>query len=215
MNFHLTDILSYTIAIPVLISLAKFRYVKKKFLPFFLFLLLGLLTELVSTVLINMGHSNAAVTNIYTLAEIVLLTTQFNKWQLFRSRTLFVGFQVGFSLFWFIENLLLSSLDEFNSYSVVAFSLALVFFSITLTNRLLVNENKTLLSHPVFLACIAFIVYFTYCALVEIFWIYGLDRSASFRTNVYNIMAFVNLFANILYGLVLIWIPRKQECILL
>jgi hypothetical protein len=47
---------------------------------------------------------------------------------------------------------------------------------------------------------------------VEIFWIYGLNNSAEFQTDVYSILHVINFICNLIYALAISWI-RKQEFI--
>lgn len=216
MNYFLKEGLSYAIVIPVLFGLIKLRRIDRDYLPLLIFLFLGLLAELVSTYQINRGGSNAIVSNIYVLFESLLIVWQFNKWGLFaRAKGLFPFFETFFTAFWLFENFYLSSIDVFSSYFRVVYSFAIVLMSIHTINIVILNENKSILLNPSFLACIAFILYFTYKVLVEIFWLYGLNGSDQFRGHIYNIMAYVNLLANLIYAFAILWVPRKQEYILL
>lgn len=81
-------------------------------------------------------------------------------------------------------------------------------------NRIIITERKSLIRNPVFIICLAFIIYFTYKVLLEIFWLYGLNSSREFRVEVYNIFKYINLFANLIYALAILWIPRKREYML-
>jgi hypothetical protein len=215
MNYSLLELFSYSIVLPAGISLFFLKRLEHRFLPFFLFLWTGLLGEVATTLIINAGGSNAVVGNVYVLLEALLLTWFFKKFDLFSHRKWFYGFLIFFILFWIGENLIFSSLGQFNSYFRIVYSFSLVLMSISQINKLLVEENKSVLLHPVFLICIAFVIFFTYKTLVEIFWVYGLNSSDQFNKSVYRILSIINLFANLLYALACLWIRRKQEYSLL
>ena len=84
--------------------------------------------------------------------------------------------------------------------------------SVTILNRLIVSQIN-LLTNSSFLICAALIIYFTFLALIEIFWLFGLDSSTSFRLNVYRIMAYINLFVNLIFAIAILWMSRKLEFI--
>jgi hypothetical protein len=216
MNYFLKEGLSYTIVIPLLIALFKLRKMDHSFIPFLIFIFLGFVTELVSTYQINTGQSNAEVSNIYVLFEALLIIWQFDKWSLFaKAKGLFPLIVLIFFALWLFENFYIASINIFSSYFRVVYSFAIVLMSIHTINMVILNENKSILLNTIFLACIAFILYFTYKVLVEIFWLYGLNGSEQFRGHVYNIMSYINLLANLIYAFAILWVPRKQEYILL
>jgi hypothetical protein len=83
--------------------------------------------------------------------------------------------------------------------------------SVTVINRFIFGNIHQILKNALFHIIIAFIAFFTYKTLIEIFWVYGLNASRDFRVAVYRIMTYINLFANIVYTLAVIWMPRKAE----
>ncbi len=215
MSYTLLELFSYSIVLPAGLSIFFLKRPDARFLPFFIFLWVGLVGELATTLIINAGRSNAIVGNVYVLGEALLVTWFFQKWDLFAHRRWFYGLRFFFILFWVCENFLFSSPANFNSYFRIVYSFSLVLMSISLINKLIAEENKSVLLHPVFVICIAFIAFFTYKTLVEIFWVYGLNSSDQFQKSVYQIMGVINLFANLLYVLACLWIRRKQEYSLL
>jgi hypothetical protein len=59
------------------------------------------------------------------------------------------------------------------------------------------------------------IIFFTYRAIIEVFYLMKLPFSNQFYLNVYVIMDFVNLFVNLIFALAVLWIQTKQKFILL
>src|SRR5215217_5997067 len=118
MSHFWIEIWSYSIAVPVLISFFRLKNLAPSFWPFVLFIWTGLLAEAISTLAIYTGHTNAIPSNIYVLAEILLLLWLFKSWGLFSfHRTKFAILFLSFALFWTLENFVFSSLTHFNSYS--------------------------------------------------------------------------------------------------
>src|SRR5579871_1564069 len=97
---------SQSILLPIIAGLIRLRRIDKTYQPFFLLLLIGFLTELVSFVLIKKFHrSNAIPLNLYTLIEWALIFLQFHVWGLLRHRKpLFYGILAFTILGWVAAN---------------------------------------------------------------------------------------------------------------
>jgi hypothetical protein len=215
MNFTLIDIFSYAVAIAAVIGLVRIRHIDQVYYPFILLLWIAVANEVIGTILIATIHTNAINSNLYVLLESLLLVIFFNRLQLFPRKSIFYFFLFTFAAAWIVENLLIFRITTFHSYFRVLYSFITVLMSIHMINKLLTAEQRGLARNSVFLVMIGFIIYFTYKALVEIFWIYGLNSSTAFRIDVYRIMVFVNLTVNIIFALAVLWIPRKRVYTLL
>ncbi|HYM94353.1 MAG TPA: hypothetical protein VET23_09465 [Chitinophagaceae bacterium] len=215
MYFELNALFSLSISIGAIIGLVKARKADPAYFPFLWLLWAGLLNEIVSILILKSGFSNAINYNIYSLAEAILITWQFKMWRLFeRHQTFYKIVQALFVTGWTIENIMLRGMGSFNSYFTIGHSMIIVLMSIHLITRVIFSEPTLLWRNPVFLICIGMIVYFTYAILVEVFWLYGLNGSREFRINVYEILACINLFTNLLFALAAIWIPMKRQYLL-
>jgi len=211
MNLIIGRIIAFSIAIPATLGLFGFKKSERSFLPFLWLIWISLLNELISFIVIRTGHSNAVNYNAFTLAEGLLITWQFNKWKLFeRLQLLYKGVLFVFVATWITEMLFISSVTAFLSYFIILRSLVIVLISINALNRLIVKEQSNLLKDSVFLICIGFVFSFTYAMLVEIFLMYGINESEAFMSNVYIISNYIGLFANVLFTLAILWMPRRQ-----
>jgi hypothetical protein len=164
---------------------------------------------------IRMHYSNAVNSNIYSLFEGLLIVWQFERWKLFSYKRLFYLLLVIIAACWYAEVFIISSIHRFSSYFIITSSFITVMLSISMMNKILIDQEPPLQLNPVFLICICFIALYTYNALLEIFWIYGLGSSSSFRLYIYRIFYFINLLTNLTYALALLWIPKKREFIVL
>jgi hypothetical protein len=212
MSYSTIEIFSFSIVAAALIGGIRFTRISPAYYPFLICIWAGLLNEIISYIIIHSGHSNAPNSNIYILAEALLLTWQFKRWGIFaRTKILFHGLIIFFVSVWVLENFVVYKITYFSSYFRMVYSFALALMSINHINVLIHKERKQLLRNPEFLICMAFVIYYTYKVMVEAFWIYGLNNSDDFRKNVYLILAYINLFANLIYALAILWMPTKHR----
>lgn len=214
MSFELSAAFSLTIVFGAIIGWTRFQKTDPAFLPFLLLLSIGFVNEVTSILLMTYGHSNMINYNLFELVESILLTWQFLKWGLFeKMKKLYYLLQVVFVFLWAGENFI-HSFQAFNSYFIIVHSFLFVMMGISMINRVSLKESTPLLKQPVFLICIGLIIYFDYAVLVEAFWVFGLNHSASFRLRVYAILAYINLFTNLIFALAFLWIPMRPRYIL-
>jgi hypothetical protein len=215
MNFELNAFFSLSVSIGAVIGWIRVKKTDPAFLPFLWWLWSGLLNEIISMMVIKAGYSNAISYDIFSLVEALLITWQFRKWNLFKKQNLFYYvLQIGFVTGWMIENFYSGKQHMFNSYFIISYSTVIVLISINMLNRVMFGEPSFLLYNPIFLICMGLIIYFTYAILVEAFWLYGLNRSKNFRIQIYEILAYINLFTNLVFALATLWIPMKREYIM-
>ena len=211
MNHSLVMILSFSIIVPAIIGIFRFRKLNQIYFPFLLCIWIGLLNELVSVLLIDFFHvSNSVNTDIYCLTEALLYTWLFRNLNLFQHTKQYILLMSFLCTAWLIDNFIISQITLFDSYFTIVYSLMIVLMSITILNRLIVQQIN-LLANSTFLICSALIIYFTLMALMEIFWLYGLNSSSIFRLNIYRIMSYINLSVNLIFAIAILWMHRKQE----
>jgi hypothetical protein len=208
MSYQWLVIFSCSIFIAAIISWVRFKRIAPAFYPFIICIWLGSLNELVSVFFENLDWPTAPNNNIYVLLEALLLTVQLSRWRPFKGLSLLLVVLV---LAWLADTLVFGSFFRISSYFRVLYSAIIVLLAIRVNNYLILTERGRLLKHPVFLSCLGLILFFTYKILVEAFWLYGLNASSGFRENVYAIMIWINLFANLIYALAVLWMPAKQR----
>lgn len=204
-------IFSFSIIVPAIIGIIRFNKINRIYFPFILCIWVGLLNELISELLIDYFHvSNSVNTDIYCLIEALLYTWLFRNLNLFINAKQYILLMIFLCAAWLIDNFIISKITRFDSYFTIVYSLVIVLMSITILNRLIVQQIN-LLANSTFLICASLIIYFTLMALMEIFWLYGLNSSSTFRLNIYRIMAYINLSVNLIFALAILWMHRKQE----
>jgi len=200
----------YTSIFSVIIGLVRFKKILKQYRLFIVFLSLGFLNDVLSPVIIKYWYTNAANANVYVLIESILLVFLFYNWDSFGKKILY--FLVGlFVVVWAAENLVYGSIFRLNSFFRLFYSLAVVILSIDQINLTMMHERKNLFRNARFIICCLFAFYYTFKATYEVFYFVPLRMSNGFYDNLFLILVFVNLFANLGYALAVLWIPTKQK----
>jgi hypothetical protein len=204
--------LSFSIIIPFLIGVIRYKRVLKSYHPILILFAIGLLNEILSVVFSFTIKNNAVNNNIYILIEFVLMIWQFYRWDILRSRRNTLSLILGITiLVWVYDNLISHTIETFNSLYRVFYSSVLIFLSIDQTNRLIVNEKKNLFKNSIFLICIGILLFYTNKVLIETFYLFKLPVRHMFYDNLFFIIACVNVFVNLLYALAVLWIPTKEK----
>ncbi|MDB5252183.1 MAG: hypothetical protein JWP27_1352 [Flaviaesturariibacter sp.] len=214
MDYVLVKVSAYSILLAALFAVFRSRAIGRENHPFLLLVWVALLNEILTDIFIRYYHTNAVNSNIYVLVEALLILWQFHRWRVFKANRPYLLIATGLVLFWIGENLILSQLTRFNSYFRVAYSFLTVLLSIQIINQQIVAHQRSLLRNATFLICVGFALFYTYKIMVEIFWIYGLNSSRDFRSKVFFISDFVNIFSNIIFAIAILWMPRKREFML-
>lgn len=210
LNYYFMLGLGYTSVISVVIGLVRFKKILKPYRLFVVFLLVGFLNDVLNPIIIAIFHANAVNANIYVLVESIMLVFLFYNWGSFGKTILF--FLIGlFIAVWTAENIVFGSLKQINSFFRLFYSLALVILSIDQINVTMMHERKNLFKNARFIICFLFAFYYTFKATYEVFYFVPLRMSNHFYDNLFLILVFVNLFANLGYALATLWIPTKQK----
>ena len=209
--FTLSALLSSSVLIGGVIAIIRFGQIQKTYHPFIFLIWVGCVNETISY-FSAISHRNTILNNIiYDLLASLLLLWLFKNLGIFKKRQ-YLYYLLGFLfvVLWIIESFYSERFGTaFNSYFSICYSFSLVLLSITAINRLLFEE-KEVIKHPTFLICIGVLIFFTYKIVVEMFWLYGLKESRSFRINVLIILMFINFLCNLIYALAIVWMRRKQ-----
>src|SRR6516165_7813403 len=153
-------VISQSIWIPIIIGLVRFKIIKSEYLPFFWLLVVGLITEFISFLLIRYashGHSygsNAVPTNLFVLAEWLLLAYQFHIWGFLKKRKRFYYLLISLPVFiWIVENIIFGKIDVFSPYFRILYAFLITLAGITEINYRITHDNKNLFRSPKFIIC--------------------------------------------------------------
>jgi hypothetical protein len=208
--FTIDIILNFSIVFAVVIGIFRFKSILKTFYPLVLFVCLGLANEILSLFLIIKENSYAVNSNIYVLIEFIILLWQFYKWNNSYFRTCFITGVIGI-LVWITDNVFINSITDDNSIFRIYYSFVIVFFSIDLLNKAIINEKENILKNAVFLACAGFLAYYGLKVLLEVFNSFKINFNNSFYIKIWLTLSVANCIANIIYAIAILCIPKKQE----
>lgn len=214
-SYFVLVLFSYSILLAAAIAFFRYQKVPAENRPFFFIVWAALINEILSEVFSTAFHNTAINCNVYVLAEAILFCRLFFNWSGRRRDKnrfqLLSGFLIGI---WILDNLFLHSLRQTNSLFRVISSFVLVFLAIDRINQVITNERADLLRNARFLISTGVVIFFSYRAIVEVFYGLSLPFSNSFYQKIYIIMVYVNLFVNLIFALAALWIPTKQKFIL-
>lgn len=212
-------ILSLSIVFAAILGVIRFRKMDPAYHPFVYYACLSVLVEIPVYILLshNLIHIVPTVYNLFALAEFYLLTRMFHNWGLFkRNKNIFFSI-ITLAFLLFAGTLYIRGYDKTNYFARIVNSFALIFFSISSFNTMILNERNNIFKNAKFWICIGMVIFFTYLILVntEQLSFLNIKRTKDFENKVWLISAYSNLFVNLLYAVAVIWIPRKKNIITL
>lgn len=211
-SYIIATICSHSAAIPAILGVIRQHQDMRTYRPFFIFLLLGWLNEIVSTIVIHYGMSNAVNSNIYVLAEFLCILLLFRNWGTSPKRfTVYRIVAIMITSFWIADNIVVNSITETNAVYRLCYSLVLVFFSVDQINHVVFMERTEILRNSKFIICSGFLLFFTFKALMESFYVFELGLSIKFHQRFMMVMVIVNVLVNLIYSIAILWMPRKQN----
>lgn len=201
---------SSSILIAGVIACIRFRQINNIYYPFLYCVWIGCVNEIINFFQYISHNTTAVNNNIYVLVEAVLLTWLFKNLGLFKkSKWLFYTIIVACTLLWLYETFILRTIYLTSVYYRIICSFITIFLSITIINQIISRNTKGVLKNATFLLCVGFIIYYTYKILVYAFWLYAAGSSKTFFIKLFTIMIYINLLANLIYALAILWMPRK------
>ena len=216
MNFWIYVALSSSVLLPATAAFIRHKKVEREYTPFHFLLGAMALQEVLTLPVVLLGYAQAMITNTFMLAEVLLLLWQFQRWQLFeRQQVLYRSLLAGITAFWIGTTFFLPLHWGFNSPFIFFGSLLILVLATNMMSRQIIRCNGALLRNSIFLICAALLFFFTYLALVEIFWAFSLDKSRAFQERIYTILSFVNLITNLIYLDAVLCLPTKRPYFLL
>lgn len=205
-------LVSQTVLIPLAIGLIRYRRMVASYQPFLLLLLLAFISETISFICIEVLHTgNAIPSNLYELAECIVILAQFYAWgSLQKNRLLYYLLGSLLAGTWITENLLYGKLGTFSPVFRVAYAFIIVLMSINEMNHTIVQENRNLLKNAKFLINTGFITYFIYQIIYEASFFVGSDNSL-IAIRIISVFLYINAFVNLIYAVAVYYIPVKDE----
>lgn len=207
-------ILGYTNLIAAVIGLRRFRLVHCAYHPFIYFIWAGVLFDSLSY-LSNAGMgNNTVVMNMYGLVESILLIWMFTAWDVAGSRKrVYLVLAMATLLVWCMDNLVVHSLTRFNALFKIYYSFVVIYMALHEINRSLLESRIGEWKNAKMLICLAALLYFTYKALFELFYLDDRILDDAHKIYLFYLMIAINALTNLIYAAAMLCIPKKQKFI--
>lgn len=206
----ITFLLSLTIVIPFIILLIRRKQIETAYQPLFWLLATGVAAEIISKILFSYFNvSNAVCSNIYVLAEGLLLLLLFYNWKVINKTTstlLALILVAG----WITEHLVLQKILLFSPYYRVIACFVIVILSIRQIS-MLITQERNLLSNARFIICIGFIVLLVYKIIYEGVYAISVMQASTFASIVIDLYSYINAAINLVLGIGAWLIPLKRK----
>jgi len=213
--FTISVISSFSIGIAAITGLVRHKRIDESYQPFIVICWVSLLAETISLIFIYRFRNNAVPYNIYAITEAVLYVWLFKSWGEFENKPkTLISLVIFLGLVWVTDNFILNSFFSINPLFWIVYSFTLIFLSINQLNRILVTGRTSLLRDSRFLICMCIIIFYSYTATIEVFYILKLNFSDFFYNRVYLVLEIVNFIVNLIFAAAVVWIPRRQKFIL-
>lgn len=207
-----TFLLSLSVLFPFLSGLLRWRVISQRYYPLFILFGLALLVELVNRYAITSKNSGwIPVNNLYVLIESILIPLQFVVWgYMYRKLNTFYIIAGILVLGWMAEHLLLGDITRLHPYFRMFYSLLIVLLSINTINYLVIQEERNLVRHPVFIICTGFIIFFTYQLVYEGIYNIVSDLKSIDTGKLNTAFSIINAVCNTLYGIAFLLVPARN-----
>jgi hypothetical protein len=212
-KYALSIFLNHSIILPAILSLIRYKAIKRNFYPFVYLIWIGSVNETVSLVLDYTIRNNALNSNVYVVAEFFIILYQFKKWNEDESgKKYFVLGCIGLMI-WIADNFVMNTISQNNSLFRASYSLIIVLLSVGQLSKIIVFGRGILLGNAMFIICLTFLFYFSAKAFVESLNAFHLGLSRTVLMNLWVMLYFVNFISNILYAIAVLCIPMKHKFI--
>ncbi|MEP7278909.1 MAG: hypothetical protein ABI813_09725 [Bacteroidota bacterium] len=212
MSETLSFVLSMSIIFSVIIGIVRWRIIDPPYYPFIYNIVVVLLVEI-----INGTHKYSVATvqllNVFSIIDFCLFAWLFHNWGLFNhSRNWFLTIIILSVSTWIYITFFLTGFGNINNPFLLLYSFALIFFSVTTFNKIVVQQRINIFTNAKFWICMGIIIFYSFFMLTRATNLStGLHFSRSFRHNLQQINNFSNVLVNLLYAVAVIWIPRKKN----
>ncbi|MDB5229620.1 MAG: hypothetical protein JWN76_425 [Chitinophagaceae bacterium] len=212
--YYTAVIVGYTNLIAAFIGLKRFRVIHYAYRPFLYLVWAGVLFDSLSYISNANSGSNTVVMNVYTLVESLFVIWLFKTWDVTHARKKFYRHLAVVTLIlWCTDNLLLYNINHFNALFRICYSFIIIYLALHEINGLLLENRIREWQNARLLVCCAFLLYFTYKALFELFYLDDHILDDRHKIYLFYIMICINALTNLIYAAAMLCIPKKQKFI--
>jgi hypothetical protein len=205
--YEVTEIL--TILFPLVCSIIKRKEIPATFLPFFILLWISALFTYLTMAL---QESSAVSANIYVLVEPIFVLWLLYNWGRLHGKWINpVSIFIFLLAVWITDNFIIHNIRTTNSIYRVAYAFILVFISLEHINYQIVSVRDNLFKDSSFIIAVTFVILYAYKATLETFFMLHIQMSNAFAVKLFLILQVVTYLTNVIFGLAILWIHKKQK----
>lgn len=214
--YQVAAILGFSIVVASVLGMFRYKKVSADYYPFFFILWLAAINHVLSIVMVEYFQSNAINANLYVLVESVLYIEFFRRTRLFKKES-FLPLILIFLLIavWVTDNIIVHQITRPNAGYRIVSSFLLLVLAVEQVVRLIPSIRERLFKNAVFCICLGMILYFSFKACIEVFFLIQKDISVSLQIKIYALLVYLNFFVNLFFAWAVLWIPRKKPYSLL
>ena len=203
-----------SIIFSVIIGIVRWRVIDLAYYPFIYNIIIVLLVEI-----INGMHTYSVATvellNIYSIIDFCLFAWLFHNWGLFNYKRKWLLIIISTAgAVWVYITFFVTGFSYINNPFLLLYSAALIFFSVTTFNKIVVQERVNIFTNAKFWICIGIIIFYSFFIVTR-----ATDLSAGLLLNIskpflqrlQKINNYSNVLVNLLFAVAVIWIPRKKN----
>lgn len=215
MNPTVEFILSMSIVFPLFIGIVRWKQMDTSYYPFIYNLFAVFMVEVIIKLLNNHPTGIVNAVNVFSLADFCLFAWLFHNLGLFNgNKKIFLLILIAAGIAWVYITFFVTRFSNINNPYLLLYSAALIFFSVTTFNKIVVHQRINIFTNARFWICIGIIIFYSFFILTR-----ATDLSTgvlkhvskSFKDNLQLINTYSNLLVNLLYAVAVIWIPRKKN----
>lgn len=202
-----------TIMVPASVAIANLNRIEKTNYPFLWLIFLSTFNEILLAALLlpHIIKNSSIFYNVFFLLETLLIIYQLKKWDVLKNTTLFWGLMGLNVLVWLPEMLQPESWKHINSVYSVFHSLLIMLLSMHAITQFSSNITEKFFIQPRNLICFAFIFFYFYSILTDVFISYQLNPSLSLQWFMLNILNVINIIVNGVYVIAIIRMAKVKR----
>jgi hypothetical protein len=208
MNFYTVFLLSQIAIFPFILSIVKFKY-STEIIKLNIYFIISYIVECIISLLIKVKiyDYTTIIGNVFILLSFILLITFFiHK----KSKVKYLII-LTFTMLWFIDNKILHSLNERNSFSRILFNIIIFILCIRLFyNLIMMRSNKTNIKSLLIFAS-GFIIDSIFRINFETIYYFKKDITINLDKALFSILVFSNALANILFTYAYICFKKQKR----
>jgi hypothetical protein len=194
---------------PLLCSIICWKRISSVYYPFIMLVWIAVAATVLGKIFEE--HINI-IANTYVLIEpIFLLWLFYNLGRLHGRWINPISITIVLVIIWIADNFLLHSITMINSIYRVVYSFILVFIALEQINFQIISVRHNLLKEASFIISLNVLVLYAYKAAFESLYMLHINMTYQFAANLNLILQVVLFTTNIIFGIAILWINKKQR----